>query len=127
VGVIRCCADHTLVFYTGPAADITGDLAAEARRAAMLEAALDRLCRPAAALATLVGVMPDDALSAPMQTALRQETGRLPQAVIRFGPMRDEGQVDPCALPATRAFDLTRGPVARLAAKASRQRRKPPA
>jgi DNA polymerase-3 subunit epsilon len=96
--------------------DITGDMAAEARREAMLEGALDSLRRPAAALSTLVGVMPDDALPAPMQTALREETQRLSQAVTRFGTAREDSQAEAGALPATRASDLTEGLSARLAA-----------
>jgi DNA polymerase-3 subunit epsilon len=94
--------------------DITGDLAAEARREAMLEGALDSLRRPAAALSTLVGVMPDDALPAPLQAALRDETARLARAVTRFGTAREATQAEAGALPATRASDLTEGLAARL-------------
>ena len=79
----------------GPAAgyvltlrDITGEMAAEARREAMLEAALDSLRRPSAALSTLVGVMPDAALPDPLQAALKDEVARLAQAVTRFGSAR---------------------------------------
>jgi DNA polymerase III subunit epsilon len=100
--------------------DITGEMAADARREAMLEGALDSLRRPSAALATLVGVMPDAAMPAPLQSALREETGRLSQAVTRFGRAREEGQADAGALPATRAFDLTEGLVARLDAQGIR-------
>jgi len=97
--------------------DITGDMAADARREAMLEAALDSLRRPSAALSTLVGVMPDDALPAPMQAALKDEVARLAQAVTRFGTAREEGQAETAALPQTRASDLAEGLVARLAAQ----------
>jgi DNA polymerase III subunit epsilon len=96
--------------------DITGDMASEARREAMLETALDGLRRPAAAIATLVGVMPDDALPAPMAEALRIETARLSQAVTRFGEARDEGRGDAGVLPQTRASDLAKGFEARLSA-----------
>ena len=96
--------------------DITGDMASEARREAMLETALDGLRRPAAAIATLVGVMPDDALPAPMAEALRTETARLSQAVTRFGEARDEGRGDAGVLPQTRASDLAKGFAARLSA-----------
>lgn len=97
--------------------DITGEMAAEARREAMLEGALDSLRRPAAALATLVGVMPEDALPAPMQGALKDEVARLSQAVTRFGAARDEALSEAGALPQTRAFDLAQGLAARLAAQ----------
>lgn len=97
--------------------DITGDMAAEARREAMLEGALDSLRRPAAALATLVGVMPEDALPPPMQGALREEVARLSQAVSRFGTAREDSQAETGALPQTRASDLAEGLVARLAAQ----------
>jgi DNA polymerase-3 subunit epsilon len=96
--------------------DITGDMASEARREVMLETALDGLRRPAAALATLVGVMPDDALPAPMGEALRSEAARLSQAVTRFAEARDEGRGDAGVLPQTRASDLAKGLEARLAA-----------
>jgi DNA polymerase-3 subunit epsilon len=97
--------------------DITGDMSAHARREAMLEAALDSLRRPSAALATLVGVMPEDALPAPVQAALREETARLSQAVTRFALAREEGQAEGGTLPATRASDLTEGLAARLGAQ----------
>lgn len=97
--------------------DITGDMAAEARREAMLEGALDSLRRPAAALATLVGVMPEEALPAPMQGALKDEVARLSQAVTRFGAARDEVLSEAGALPQTRAFDLAQGLAARLQAQ----------
>ncbi|WP_136645558.1 exonuclease domain-containing protein [Tabrizicola sp. YIM 78059] len=97
--------------------DITADMAADARREAMLEGALDSLRRPAAALSTIVGVMPEDALPAPMQAALREEVARLAQAVTRFGAAREEGQAEAAALPQTRASDLAEGLVARLAAQ----------
>lgn len=95
--------------------DITGDMAQDARREAMLAEALDALRRPTATLATLVEVLPDDALPAPMQTALQDEVARLSQAVTRFGLAREEGQRDATALPQTRASDLADGLVARLA------------
>jgi DNA polymerase-3 subunit epsilon len=97
--------------------DITADMAADARREAMLEGALDSLRRPSAALSTLVGVMPEDALPAPMQAALRDEVARLARAVTHFGTAREEGQAETAALPQTRASDLAEGLTARLAAK----------
>lgn len=95
--------------------DITGEVDSETRREAMLEATLDSLRRPAAALATLVGVLPEDALPQPLQAALKDEVSRLYEAVTRFGTARDEGKSEANDLPATRASDLTEGLVARLA------------
>jgi DNA polymerase-3 subunit epsilon len=97
--------------------DITGDIAADARREAMLEGALDSLRRPSAALTTLAGVLPDDTLPGPLQSALKQEVARLSQAVTRFGTARDEGQSEAGSLPVTRASDLSEGLVARLSAR----------
>ncbi len=94
--------------------DVTGDMATEARREAMLEAALDSLRRPSAALSTLVGVLPEDAMPGALQTALKEEVARLSQAVTRFGTAREEGQVEAAALPQTRASDLAEGLKARL-------------
>jgi DNA polymerase-3 subunit epsilon len=95
--------------------DITGDMAQEATREAMLEGALDSLRRPTATLATLVEVLPDGALPAPMQAALKDEVARLSQAVTHFGHAREEGQGEATVLPQTRASDLAEGLVARLA------------
>lgn len=114
---MRILGDGGATGYVLTLRDITGDMAAETRREAMLEAALDSLRRPAAALSTLVGVMPGEALPAPLQAALKDETTRLSQAVTRFGTAREETQAEAGALPATRAFDLTEGLSARLAAR----------
>jgi DNA polymerase III subunit epsilon len=114
---MRLLGDGGTQGYVLTLRDITGDMAAEARREAMLEGALDSLRRPSAALATLVGVMPDDALPAPMQGALRSEVMRLSQAVTRFGAARDEALSETRALPQTRAFDLAQGLVARFGAQ----------
>lgn len=112
---MRLLGDGGTQGYVLTLRDITGDMAADARREAMLEGALDSLRRPSAALATLVGVMPDDALPPPMQGALREEVARLSQAVTRFGAARDESQSETGALPQTRAFDLAQGLAARAA------------
>ena len=111
---MRLLGDGGTQGYVLTLRDITGDMAADARREAMLEAALDSLRRPAAALATLVGVMPEDSLPAPMQGALKDEVSRLSQAVTRFGAARDEALAETQALPQTRAFDLAQGLAARL-------------
>ncbi len=114
---MRLLGDGGTQGYVLTLRDITGDMAAEARREAMLEGALDSLRRPAAALATLVGVMPDDALPAPIHGALKDEVARLSQAVTRFGAARDEVLSEAGALPQTRAFDLAQGLAARLQAQ----------
>ncbi|MFN3577703.1 MAG: exonuclease domain-containing protein, partial [Tabrizicola sp.] len=114
---MRLLGDGGTQGYVLTLRDITGEMAAEARREAMLAGALDSLRRPAAALATLVGVMPEDALPGPMQTALKDEVARLSQAVTRFGAARDEALSEAGALPQTRAFDLAQGLAARLAAQ----------
>ncbi|OYX27320.1 MAG: DNA polymerase III subunit epsilon [Rhodobacterales bacterium 32-66-7] len=97
--------------------DITGDMATDARREAMLADALDSLRRPAATLATLVEVLPDDALPAPMRAAFKAEVARLSQAVTRFATAREEGQAEATALPQTRASDLAEGLVAQLGSR----------
>jgi hypothetical protein len=75
---------------------------------------------PAAALARLVGVMPDEDLPAPLQPALREATARRSQAVTRFGCRRKKGQTEAAALPATRASDQTEGWRPALQSKAPR-------
>ncbi len=97
--------------------DITGDMAAETQREAMLAETLDSLRRPTATLATLIEVLPEGALHAPMQGAPKAEVSRLSQAVTRFGAARDEGQGEASSLPQARASDLAEGLVARLAAE----------
>jgi DNA polymerase-3 subunit epsilon len=96
--------------------DITGDIASDARREAMLEGALDSLRRHSAALTMLAGVLPDDTLPDALQSALKEEVTQLSQAVTRFGMARDEGQSESGSLPATRATDLSEGLIARLSA-----------
>lgn len=111
---MRLLAEGGASGYVLTLRDITGDMASEARREAMLAEALDSLRRPAAALATLAEVLPKDALPAPLQGALTEEIARLSQAVTRFGTARDEGQDQATALPQTRASDLAEGLAARL-------------
>ena len=114
---MRLLGDGGTQGYVLTLRDITADMAADARRETMLEGALDSLRRPSAALATLVGVMPDDALPAPLQGALRSEVARLSQAVNRFGSARDDALSEAGALPQTRAFDLAQGLAVRLQAQ----------
>lgn len=112
---MRLLAESGASGYVLTLRDITRDMAVEARREAMLAEALDSLRRPTATLATLVEVLPENALPAPMQSALKAEVTRLSGAVTRFGAARDEGQGDATALPQTRASDLAEGLTARLA------------
>lgn len=112
---MRLLGDGGASGYVLTLRDITGDMALEARREAMLAEALDSIRRPTATLATLVEVLPEGALPPPMQGALKEEVARLSQAVTRFGTARDEGQAEATALPQTRASDLAEGLVARLA------------
>lgn len=112
---MRLLGDGGASGYVLTLRDITGDMALEARREAMLAEALDSIRRPTATLATLVEVLPDGALPAPMQGALKEEVARLSQAVTRFGTAREEGQGEATALPQTRASDLAEGLTARLA------------
>jgi DNA polymerase-3 subunit epsilon len=95
--------------------DVTADLAAQARREALLAEVFDRLRRPAAALATLMEVLPEGALGpAPMEAALRQEVAGLASAVRELGLRHDEAGAEGTALGLTRAEDLADGLKARL-------------
>jgi DNA polymerase III subunit epsilon len=96
--------------------DITGEMAANARQDAMLDTALDRLRRPAAALSTLAGVIPEGALPPAMVRALTDEATRLSQAITHLAAARDEARAALQALPQVRASDLADGLRARLQA-----------
>lgn len=95
--------------------DVTADLAAHARRDALLSETLDRLRRPAAALSTLVEVIPPGAAGpGPMDAALRQEVAALSRAVNDLGRRHDESRQEGWPLTQTRASDLADGLKARL-------------
>lgn len=95
--------------------DVTADLAAHARREALLAEVFDRVRRPAANLATLFGVLPEgEAPPASMETALRQEVGLLTSAVTDLSRRHDEARSDGWTLATTRASDLIDGLRARL-------------
>jgi len=95
--------------------DVTADLTAHARREALLSETFDRLRRPAAALSTLMEVIPaGEAGPGPMDAALRQEVGALSQAVTELARRHDEGRQDGWPLTQTRASDLADGLKARL-------------
>jgi DNA polymerase-3 subunit epsilon len=97
--------------------DVTADLAAHARREALLSEIFDRLRRPAANLTTLLGVLPEGAPPpAAMETALRQEVSLLSQAVTDLGRRHDEGRSEGWPLALTRASDLIDGLRAKMEA-----------
>ena len=98
--------------------DITADLAAHARREALLTEVLDRARRPAANLSSLLQVIPDgQAGPAPLDAALRQEVQALAQAVKELSSRHDEGLQESWPLALTRATDLADSLKARLEAR----------
>lgn len=95
--------------------DITADLAAHARREALLDEVFDRVRRPAANLQTVLGVLPEGSITpAPLDTALRQEVAMLAAAVTDLSARHDEGRAEGWPLALTRASDLMDGLRARL-------------
>jgi len=98
--------------------DVTADLAAHARREALLAEVFDRLRRPAANLQTLVGVMPAGVPAPPaLDAALRQEVAALASAVTDLAARHDAARSDDWPLALTRASDLLDGLRARLEAE----------
>ena len=97
--------------------DVTADLAAHARREALLTEVLDRARRPAANLSTLLQVIPEgQAGPGPMDAALRQEVQALAKAVTELSTRHDEGRQDNWPLALIRATDLADSLKARLEA-----------
>ncbi|THD85048.1 DNA polymerase III subunit epsilon [Aliigemmobacter aestuarii] len=97
--------------------DVTGDLAMHARREALMAEIFDRLRRPAANLATLMGVLPEGEAPPPrIEKALRDEVSALSQAVTDLGRRHDEGRSEGWPLSLTRASDLIDGLRARMEA-----------
>ncbi|HEX9857224.1 MAG TPA: 3'-5' exonuclease [Paracoccaceae bacterium] len=95
--------------------DVTADLATHARREALLSEVFDRLRRPAANLATLIGVLPEAEPAPPaLDAALRQEVALLSAAVTDLAARHDEGRTEGWPLALTRASDLLDGLRARL-------------
>ena len=98
--------------------DVTADLAAHARREALLAEVFDRVRRPAANLQTLVGVMPAGVAAPPaLDAALRQEVAALATAVTDLSARHDAARSDDWPLALTRASDLLDGLRARLEAE----------
>lgn len=95
--------------------DVTADLAAHARREALLSEIFDRVRRPAANLSTLIEVLPEGAVGpAAMDRALRQEVAALAGAVNELSQRHDDGRSEGWPLAQTRAGDLADGLKARL-------------
>lgn len=98
--------------------EVTADLAAHARREALLSEIFDRVRRPAAALQTVLEVLGPEADpggtssaldpggSARLTAALRSEVTQLTRAITELGTRHDEGRTDWWPLSMTRASDL---------------------
>ncbi|WP_415233595.1 exonuclease domain-containing protein [Pseudorhodobacter sp.] len=98
--------------------DVTADLAAHAKREALLTEVLDRVRRPAANLRALLAVLPEGTATPPaMDAALRQEADGLSKAITELAKRRDEGQADLVPRSPLRVADLTDGLRARLEAR----------
>ncbi len=98
--------------------DVTGDLAAHARREALLSELLDKVRRAAANLQTIVGAK--SGMGAPrdrLDAALEEEVGRLSQSVTDLAIRHDEGRLESAAIASIRASDLLDGLRARLEAQ----------
>jgi DNA polymerase III subunit epsilon len=96
--------------------DVTADLAAHARREALIAELFDRVRRPAANLRTVLEVLPPgEATPARLDTALRQEAAALTHAITELGARHDEGRSEGWPLALTRASDLGDGLRARAA------------
>jgi DNA polymerase III subunit epsilon len=95
--------------------DVTADLAAHARREALLTEVFDRVRRPAANLSTLIAAMPEGGAAAGrLDAALREEVAALAGAVTDLSRRHDEGRSDGWPLAMTRASDLLDGLRARM-------------
>jgi DNA polymerase-3 subunit epsilon len=97
--------------------DMTADLAAHARREALLAEVMERARRPAANLSMLLEAAPDGTLGpARIEGALRAEVARLAEAVTALARRHDDGRAEGQPQTLTRASDLTEGLKARLEA-----------
>jgi DNA polymerase-3 subunit epsilon len=98
--------------------DVTADLATHARREALLAEAMDRMRRPAATLASLIGALaPGEAPPVRLDAALRDEVAKLVQSVADLTDRHEAGRSDGLPLATTRAADLTDGARARIEAE----------
>lgn len=97
--------------------DVTADLAAHAKREALLAEVFDRVRRPAANLQTVMGVLAEDSGADPggrLDRAMRAEVAQLTRAITELGARYDEGRSDWALLSMTRASDLLDSLRARL-------------
>ncbi|WP_022704444.1 3'-5' exonuclease [Pseudorhodobacter ferrugineus] len=98
--------------------DVTADLAAHAKREALLADVLDRVRRPAANLGTLLSVLPKGAdIPHEMDAAVRAEVDGLSLAVKDLAARQEEGRQDVAPRSPQRIADLTDGLRARLEAQ----------
>ena len=98
--------------------DVTADLAAHARREALIAELFDRVRRPAANLRAVLEVLPPGEAAPPrLAEALRQEAEALARAITELGARHDEGRSEGWPLALTRASDLADGLKARAAAR----------
>lgn len=110
-------ADQTGPGYVLTLRDVTADLAAHAKREALLAEIFDRIRRPAANLQTVTGVLAEDGAADPggtLDRAMRAEVAQLTRAITELGARYDEGRSDWALLSMTRASDLTDSIRARL-------------
>lgn len=98
--------------------DVTADMAAQARREALLAEVIDRVRRPAANLQALLDVLPEGEQAPPdLDTALRAEARALSASVTELAQRQDEGRSDDLPHATTRASDLLDGLRARIEAQ----------
>ena len=101
--------------YVLTLSDVTADLAATARREALLAEVFDRIRRPAANLHMLLAALPDaTGLPPRLEGALLAESAALTVAVNDLGQRHEETRGDSGRLTLTRASDLFDGLRARL-------------
>lgn len=95
--------------------DVTADLAAHARREALMAEVFDRVRRPAANLRTILEVLPEgEPTPARLDAALREEAGALARAITELSQKHEEGRSEGWPMALTRASDLVDGLRARL-------------
>ena len=98
--------------------DVTADMAAQARREALLAEVIDRVRRPAANLRALLEVLPEGEQPPPdLDAALRAEARALSASVTELAQRQDEGRTDDLPHATTRASDLLDGLRARIEAQ----------
>lgn len=97
--------------------DVTADLAAHARRGALLAEVFDRVRRPAANLQALIGLLAEDQRAAPALTgAMLEEAGRLAGAITELAARHEGSRSDGWPLAFTRASELADAIRARIEA-----------